>query len=261
MKWIDCSACIGLDSINRVIINHENYPVYEKVRQAAVAEELLKEMDFCGIDEAFVYHQGMIETDPAYGNKLILQETAKAPDRLHPTWTILPPITEEQYLPENLIPKMQENGIKALRAYPEKNRFFLDRVTMGELLDVLEEKKIPLFLSPQDGWKSIFEVLKEFPKLTVILTNYGLWGSDRYFFPLIRAYENVYIDTSDYQVVNGINAFYNKFGDERLVFGSNFPMDYFGGPITALLASDLPQESVEKIASGNITRIMSEVRL
>jgi hypothetical protein len=78
MKWIDCSACIGLDSINRVIINHENYPVYEKVRQAAIAEELLKEMDFCGIDEAFVYHQGMIETDPAYGNKLILQETAKA---------------------------------------------------------------------------------------------------------------------------------------------------------------------------------------
>ena len=261
MKWIDCSACIGLDSINRVIINHENYPVYEKVRQAAIAEELLKEMDFCGINEAFVYHQGMIETDPAYGNKLILQETTKAPDRLHPTWTILPPITEEQYLPENLIPKMQEKGIKALRAYPEKNRFFLDRVTMGELLDVLEEKNIPLFLSPQDGWKSIFEVLKEFPKLTVILTNYGLWGSDRYFFPLIRAYKNVYIDTSDYQVVNGINAFYNKFGDERLVFGSNFPMDYFGGPITALLVSDLSQESVEKIASGNITRIMSEVRL
>lgn len=261
MKWIDCSACIGLDSINRVIINHENYPVYEKVRQASNAEELLKEMDFCGIDEAFVYHQGMIETDPAYGNQLILQETAKAGGRLHPTWTILPPITEEQYLPENLIPKMQENGIKALRAYPEKNRFFLDRVTMGELLDVLEEKRIPLFLSPQDGWKSIFDVLKEFPKLTVILTNYGLWGSDRFFFPLIRAYQNVYIDTSDYQVVNGINAFYQKFGDERLVFGSNFPMDYFGGPITALLASDLPQESVEKIASGNINRIMSEVRL
>ncbi len=261
MKWIDCSACIGLDSINRVIVNHENYYVYEKVKQAANAKELLEEMDFNGIDEAFVYHQGMIETDPAYGNKLILQETAKAPERLHATWTILPPITEEEYLPERLIPAMQKNGIKALRAYPEKNRFFLDRITMGELLDVMVEKRIPLFLSPQDGWKSIFDVMKEFPKLTVILTNYGLWGSDRYFFPLIRAYENVYIDTSDYQVVDGINAFYNKFGDERLVFGSNYPMDYYGGPIVSLLSSDLSQESVEKIASGNITRIMSEVRL
>lgn len=261
MKWIDCSASIGLDSINRVIVNHENYYVHEKVRQAAHGEDLLEEMDFCGIDEAFVYHQGMIETDPAYGNRLILEETAKNPERLHATWTILPPITENQYHPENLIPEMKKHNIKALRAYPEKNRFFLDRVTMGELLDVLEEKRIPLYLSPQDGWKSIFDVLKEFPKLTVILTNYGLWGSDRYFFPLIRAYENVYIDTSDYQVINGINEFYRRFGEERLLFGSNFPMDYYGGPITALMGSDLPEKALENIASGNILRIMSEVKL
>lgn len=261
MKWIDCSACIGLDSINRVIVNHENYYVHEKVKQAEHAKDLLAEMDFCGVDEAFVYHQGMIENDPSYGNDLILKEVAEAPDRLHATWTMLPPITESEYLPENLIPRMQKHGVKALRAYPEKNRFFLDRVTMGELLDVLVEKKIPVFLSPQDGWRGIFDVLKEFPELTVILTNYGLWGSDRFIFPLIRSYKNFYVDTSDYQVINGINEFVRRYGDERLLFGSNFPMDYYGGPITALMGSDLPMESVEKIASGNIERIMSEVQL
>ena len=95
----------------------------------------------------------------------------------------------------------------------------------------------------------------------MVLTNYGLWGSDRFFFPLIKAYKNVYIDTSDYQVINGINKFCDKFGDERLLFGSNFPMDYFGGPITALMSSDLPAESLEKIASGNLERLISEVRL
>lgn len=261
MKWIDCSACIGLCSINHEIINHENYYVYEKVRQSAKAEELLEEMDFCGVDEAFVYHQSMVENDPTYGNKLIVQEVQKNPGRLHATWAILPPITEEQYLPENLIPKMREYDVRALRAYPVKNRYFLDRITMGELLDVLEDAKIPLFLSPQDGWETVFQVMKEFPRLTVILTNYGLWGSDRFFFPLLRAYPNVYIDTSDYQVVNGINEFYDRFGDERLLFGSNYPMDYYGGPIAALLGSKLSEASVEKIASGNITRIMSEVRL
>lgn len=261
MKWIDCSACIGLDSINRVIVNHENYYVHEKVRQAEDAKALLEEMDFCGVDEAFVYHQGMIENDPSYGNDLIMQEVEKNPQRLHATWTILPPITEREYLPENLLPAMKKHNVKALRAYPEKNRFFLDRVTMGGLLDVLVEKHIPIYLSPQDGWRGIFDVLKEFPDLTVILTNYGLWGSDRFIFPLIEAYKNVYIDTSDYQVINGINEFYNRYGDERLLFGSNFPMDYFGGPITALMASDLPVSSLEKIASGNITRIMSEVKL
>ena len=46
MKFIDCSACIGLDAINREIVNHEDYYVYEKVRQAEHAEDLLEEMDF-----------------------------------------------------------------------------------------------------------------------------------------------------------------------------------------------------------------------
>lgn len=261
MKWIDCSACIGLDSINREIVNHENYYVYEKVRQAEHAADLLEEMDFCGIDEAFVYHQGMVENAPGYGNRLICEEVAAEPTRLHATWGILPPITETEYLPENLIPAMQQHGVKALRAWPVKNRYFLDRVTMGELLDVLVEKKIPLYLSPQDGWKYIFDTMKEFPQLTVILTNYGLWGSDRFFYPLIRAYPNVYIDTSDYQVIYGISEFCNRFGDDRLLFGSNYPMDSYGGPITALLSSDVKTESLEKIASGNIERLMSEVRI
>ena len=261
MKFIDCSACIGLNSINCEIVNHENYYVYEKVEQAEHARDLIEKMDHCGIGEAFVYHQAMVETDPTYGNSLINGEAAAYPDRLHAVWTILPPITDTQYAPEILIPEMKKFGVKALRAYPHKNRYFLDRVTIGELLDVLVEKKIPLFLSPQDGWQYIFDVMKEFPALTVVITNYGLWGSDRFFFPLIRAYKNVYIDTSDYQVINGINRFYEKFGDERLLFGSNFPMDTFGGPITALLSSDLPEESIERIASGNMERIISEVRI
>jgi len=207
------------------------------------------------------YHHAMVENDPGYGNALILDEVAHCPERLHATWAILPPITEEEYAPENLIPAMKKHNVKALRTYPVKNRYFLDRITMGDLLDVLVEKKIPLFLSPQDGWQDIFDTLKEFPDLTVVLTNYGLWGSDRFFFPLIKTYKNVYIDTSDYQVINGINKFCNKFGDERLLFGSNYPMDYFGGPITALMSSDLPEVSLEKIASGNIERLISEVRL
>jgi len=261
MKIIDCSACIGLDTVNRAIVNHENYYVYEKVRQARDAEALLEEMDFCGIDEAFVYHQGMYDNDASYGNRLIDAEVAKAPSRLHATWSILPPITEGEYAPEVLIPKMKECGVKALRAYPQRNRFFLDRVTMGELLDALCECNIPLYLSPQEEWKFIFDTLKEFPNLTVILTNYGLWGSDRYFYPLIREYKNVYIDTSDYQVINGFKAFCDRFGDDRLLFGTNFPMDAMGGPLGALIGSSLPQSSIEKIASGNILRLMSEVKL
>lgn len=260
MKFIDCSAGVGLGVVNSEIVNHENYYVYEKVRQAEFSEELLSEMDFCGIDEAFIYHRSMYGCSVEFGNEQTVKEAAKS-ERLHPTWAILPSITETEFAPEIFLPKMKENGVKALRAFPLKNRFFFDRITMGDLADAMCERNIPLFLSPQDGWELIFNTLKEFPELTVIITNYGLWGSDRFIYPLVKAYKNVYVDTSDYQVMNGFADFCNRFGDERLVFGTNFPMDGMGGPIATLVGSGLSQASIEKIASGNIERIMSEVNL
>ena len=46
-----------------------------------------------------------------------------------------------------------------------------------------------------------------------------------------------------------------------MLFGTNFPMDNMGGPITTLLGANISQESKKKIASGNIERLMSEVVL
>lgn len=246
MKVIDCGACIGYGAYNREIINHEKYPVYEKVRQLKNADELLEEMDFCGVSESYVYHQTMIDLDPGRGNRAILDEVSKRP-RLHPVWTVLPPITEPAFAPEELFPAMRENGVAALRAYPQWNRYVLCRVTMGELLDALCQRGVPLYLSPSAGWEYLYDVLKEFPGLTVIVTNWGLWGSDRYIYPLMRAYRNVYLDTSDYQMLSGIAHFVGRFGSERLLFGSNLPMDAVGGPLCAVLGAEISGDDRKKL--------------
>ena len=41
MKFIDMSATIGYATVNKSIVNHENFPVYEKVKQAKDSAELL----------------------------------------------------------------------------------------------------------------------------------------------------------------------------------------------------------------------------
>ena len=76
MKFIDCSACIGESAVNRLIVNHENYPVYEKVKQPKNAEELLAEIDYNGIDEAVVYNWSMIESVILHGNRFVLDRKA-----------------------------------------------------------------------------------------------------------------------------------------------------------------------------------------
>ena len=224
MKWIDCSACIGLGGINRRIVNHEDYIVTEKVKEPATAKELLAEMDFCGVDEAVVWHQSMMDVSPQYGNSILLSDESNYTGRLRATICAAPPVSDPEFEIDRIREMAKKYRLAGIRVFPQHDRFFLDRVTCGELLDFLTESKLPLYLSPMDNWQYIFSTMKEFPDLTVVITNYGLWGSDRFFYPLVRAYPRVYVDTSDFQEIRGLEAFVGKFGSERLLFGTNFPM-------------------------------------
>lgn len=258
MKFIDCSASIGLASVNKYIVNHEDYIICEKVDQAADAKELLVEMDRCGIDEAMVYHQAVVDSGPDFGNNKLLTDPNMFTGRLKAVLAMLPSITDKEHTVEKLLEKMKKYEVFGLRAFPKADRYMLDKITCGDTLDMLTEKKVPLYLSPNNDWEHIFAVMKEFPKLTVIITNYGLWGSDRFFYPLVNAYKNVYVDTSDFQEVRGIEAFVNKFGSERMLFGSNFPSDNIGGPITTLLGAKISANDKENIAHANAERLWAE---
>lgn len=261
MKIIDCNCCIGFSSVNHVIVNHEKFTLTEKVKEVRNAEELIEEMDFCGIDSAVVYHQTMLDVSPEYGNRKISIEAGKYPDRLIASWTLLPSLTDEEFEAGRLFDGMRSNKVKFLRAYPDENRFFLNSETMGETITELIAGNVPLFLSPKSGWEYIYGILKEYPKLTVIINNYGPWSPDRYLYPLMKIYPNVYFETGDYQTDGAIEKICTKFGSERLLFGSEFPVNNIGGPLASLLGARITNEEKEKIAFGNVERLMKEVAL
>lgn len=261
MKWIDCSCGIGYRTVNSDIVNHEFFLVREQVEQARHAEELLEALDFCGITGAVVYHATMIDVDPGYGNAKLMEETAKAPERLIPTWTILPDITDNSFAVEVLFERMKQNGVRLLRAYPERNRYLLNAVTMGEQLDAIAAAGVPLYLSPSTGWEHIYDVLAQFPKLTVIIHNYGLWSHARFLYPLLRSYPGVYIECGDMQTAGELKHICDTFGSGRILFGSDFPSNHIGGPLATVIGSGIGQDAMANIASGNIERLLSGVRL
>ncbi len=261
MKLFDCNACFGNEMINHECVNHENFIVLESVNIAKTADELLECMDYVDIDRSIVWHRAQYEVDATLGNEKLLLEIKGHEDRLIPTWTILPDVTDEQYNPDVFIPEMKRNGIKILRAYPVQDRYLLNDVTMGEQLSLISELKIPLFLSPMSGFEYIYEVLREFPELTVVLVNIGWWPSARLIYPLLSKYRNVYFETGDFSMLKGYEEVCNKFGSERILFGTNFPSNSMAGSIYALINAKLKECEKENIAHGNIERILSEVKL
>lgn len=261
MKLFDCNASFGVDMVNHECVNHENFIVLEKVDIAKKAKDLIAEMDYVGIEKANVWHRSQYEQDATVGNRKLIDEIKGYEDRLIPSWTILPEITDSDYAPSVFFDSMKVNGVKTLRAFPEQDRFLLCDVTMGEQLNLLSELRIPLYLSPMHGFEMIYRVLEEFPKLTVIMCNIGWWPSARLIYPLLKRYPNFYFETGDFSQLHGIEEVCRKFGSERMLFGTNFPTNSMAGSVYTLMRAGISDEDRENIAHKNLERLLSEVQL
>lgn len=249
MKFFDANLYVGL-------------PKRSIYRPAASAQELLRELDKQDIEKAIVWHIGQYELSPIDGNGL-LAKTVNGQKRLYGCWAILPPQTGE-VITEDFFRRMKENRIVALRAFPDFQRFLLNRVVFASFLDEVSERKIPLLLSMEKGnsWQGVYNLLKDFPELTCILCDIGIHGVDRYTWPLLENYRNVYLETSLLALGYGqLEATVKKFGAQRIVFGSGFPERYPEGPVCEVLHSDIAAQDREKIACLNLEKIISGVKL
>jgi len=226
------------------------------------AASLLKALDRAGIAQALVYHIMQRDGHPELGNQMLTAAIAGQP-RLVPCWTILPTQCGEQGTLDEFFAGAKHAGVKAFRAFPEANRYLLRREVLGDMLDRLVAAHAPLLLSGggPDYWENIYDLLAETPELTVILTSIGVWGADRFFRPLLDGYPNVYLETSDYILDGGIEAFVEKYGSDRLLYGSNYPEAYHGGMMLAIAHAEISAADKQAIAAGNLRRLLSGVSL
>ncbi len=228
------------------------------MKYAAMADELLDEMDFCGISQALVYDAAMRDDTPQVGNELLISRIRDRP-RLHGTWAILPHQTGEVPPPEQFVAQMKQHNIKALRAFPQSHSYLLNGVTFGPLLEMMVAAGVPLLLD--EDWEMTTNLLKEFPRLTLITILRSNHGQDRYFRPLLEKYPNFLLSTTRYECDGAIRELAQQYGAHRLVFGTGYPAVPMGGAMLSLLHCGLPEEDIEAIASGNLKRILAEVKL
>lgn len=249
MEFFDCNTYIGRPSMGHLA------PV------AGVAE-LLRAMDRAGIARALVWHVAQHDLSPLVGNGL-LAEAIASQERLVGCWAMIPNQARELGPTEEWFERMARANVRAVRAFPQDHRYLLRRESVGDILDGMVQRKIPLILSLKRGvsWDAVYNLLAEFPDLLCIISETGCWGSDRWFRPLLERYPNVYIDMSDYLLDGGIEALVRDYGAGRMLFGTGFPDQYHGGMMLALKHAEIAQDERDAIASGNLERILCEVEL
>lgn len=261
MQFVDANAGIGWDLNRHSVMNHERFTMSEYVQCAGDADQLIQYMDQCGIEKAVVWCRAMYDLAPDTGNRQMVGELKGHKDRLIGSWTILPGITDRGFETETLLKGMRENGIRCLRAFPFQNRYLLNQVTMGEQLEQIEALRIPLYLTIREGFEYIYAVLKEFPKLTVVISDTGCWSSSRYIYPLLKKYENVYYETGGFQEVRGYEQACAQLGCGKLLFGTDFPTNSMGCAKAALLMANISDDCREQIAFRNMNRLLEGIKL
>ena len=249
MRFSDCNVFFGS-------------PAKRPLAPVPTVDKLLAEMDRAGVEKALVWHIAQHDASPQVGNQL-LADAICPHQRLVGCWTVLPNQAREFSPPPVFFRQMREARVVALRVFPNAHRFLVNEVSMGDLLQPMVARRIPLFVSVRRGmdWRDIYALLAEFRDLVCVICDHGCWGMDRMFRPLLERYPNVYVDTAQYLLDGGIEALVADYGARRVLFGSGFPESYFGGMMMALKHARIPDEAKAAIAHGNLERIIEEAQL
>ena len=245
MLYFDAHACIG-----------QRPQKHKRTRWST--EHLLEDMQLAELSGALISHALAHSFDPIYGNDRLIQEIGKAPDRLFPVWCILPLGSVDFYSREReMLGAMEEADVRAVRLV--RGNYSLHEAVMGDTFAALEEAQILTLLSMgwagEDPFAFFHELLDRHPRLPVLLTDH-VWSQQRHVHRLMQLHENLHIEFSAYQINRGIESYAAEFGDERLVFGTGGTEKSPGAARTYIDYAQLSAESKERIAGGNLRRLL-----
>lgn len=227
------------------------------------AAGLLAEMDKYGVDYALVRHNALMQGAELSNADLVDLLQADTEKRLTGVWSILPTACDEMGNIDNFFAEMAKNHIGALTLDPFNHRYLPRRIVIGKVMDAARERKVPVLLNAFAGkWNELYDFVEEFSgNILIYVENWGKWGSDRNIRPLLENYENFHFETTAYWVPEGIYDLVEKYGADRILYGSGFPQMNQGNSMLQLKYSKLSDEDLQKVASGNLMRILKEAQL
>jgi predicted TIM-barrel fold metal-dependent hydrolase len=235
-------------------------PSIRQFGAVSTVAELFQELEGTDITRGVAWNIAQRECGADVGNAMV-SEAVAGDGRVFGCWTILPPLTDANVMNADFLDRMNAENIVALRAFPDAQRFQLSRATFGSFLDDVSERGIPLLMSFLYGmeWPAIYNLLQEYPKLTVVLCDLGLWGQDRQSWPLVEKYRNIYLESSLVSLqAGGLEAAVKTLGAEKILFGSGFPCHSPHAAVLDVLHAEISDQDKEKIAAGNLEKLIEK---
>jgi predicted TIM-barrel fold metal-dependent hydrolase len=218
--------------------------------------EFLTELDRVGVSEAIVGHTVSWLHQPTAGNRRVVELTADQP-RLRPVWVMLPDTTDELPAPAEFVRLARAEGVAAVRAYPGDHGYDLAGADAAATLAALAEARLPLLVDfPQTSWAAVEAVAHRLPELSIVVCHCS-YRTLRQIAGVLSRTDNVHLCLSNLASHCGLEWLVERFGAGRLLFGTGAPEEDPAEAVTRLLWSELDDDAVAAIGSGNARRLFS----
>ena len=243
----------------RIIDSNTFFGFWPKRKVDVSIEKLLEIMEKHKVDKAISLSLKGIFYDYEEGNEETLR-IAKKYHRIIPAATI---DLRKYFGKEKIVKKILEQGFKALKLFPNLQGWPINYAPFYKLLEEINKFKIPLMITiiTQPFGSHHLGMITEISKATkalgvpVIITSF-----DHFYYPEVLAVmmenPNIYVETSLFNTPDSFEIFISEVGAERLIFGSDSPLNYFAAPLICLKNADISQKQKEKILIENITNLL-----
>ena len=233
---------------------------YWKLRHGS-PQQILGLMDRYHIDKVLLCSTKAIFYDWEEGNEDLLKITSEHADRFIPSLVLNPVYGSD--VCENTR-KYVQKGVKSLRLFPLyhsyrlANEYILERlVSAMEESDIIITVPIRLIMN----WAMPVLLASEFEALVTnspqrpIVASGISYGELYSFFPLLKKYHHLYLETSCLQTRGSIEQMASLFGTDRILMGTGLPIQNPGIEMAKQQALDLPDKDKKRILGENARRL------
>jgi len=239
------------------IHSHIGDPWYAYWKKNVEVEDHLVLMDKYGIDKRCVsWWQPM--NAPDEGNIKIAEVIKEYPERflgfavINPRWY--------QLAVDEVVKAKEKLGMVGLKFHPAACHYHSDSPCLNKVMEKGIELEFPmLFHCGADEYshpRNLGKLAARFPEATIIMAH---MGEEAWFEAISTAgeYPNIILDTTGSQNWYRIlNFALDIVGEDRIVFGMDFPAYNMGPELAKVTEADITEEQKEKILGKNAAKIL-----
>jgi hypothetical protein len=259
---IDCNAWYGINNLNsNLSVNIDSLKNYIS---------LLKEIS--EIPGIFISSFYSLQYDPVEGD-LHLEKILKSAkpnlfgNLIFPNYFILHEKDFEKYLCTKY-----RSGFRFLRLYPRFHKYSIDKWAFGHVLSILNKLRFPVMISLDElditgnktiDWKILFKISNRFKDIPLIIDG----GNSKelmfsgYFYQLLKATENIYLETHNLLGFNQIEDIVGKVTPSKLILGSYFPFYHELLSVERIRLARISSEDKSKILYQNLSEILEKIKI